>query len=123
MPRITIRRSPGVPDEMIIPLQDALERAVVSILEVEQSEIEQVVLEYGRLDRNVPSIGIDIDTGTGVLDTRLKNKRDILLGIHQHLLHDDELNGGVWIWPVGTYIWLLISGSAFLPISHPEQMR
>ncbi|HEY4486905.1 MAG TPA: hypothetical protein VJB70_04205 [Candidatus Paceibacterota bacterium] len=123
MPLGTVWRDPKlVTDKKALVIRDHLHRAMVTVLKVEPKKVELRVRDIGPLDKNYMPIGIEIDTGTGKERQRLNSRVDIAIRIAA-LLAGSRAIPKEWLGPEGSYVWLRICESVFVPIGHPENTR
>ncbi len=123
MPLATIWRDPKVvSDKQAVALRDVLQFAVQTALEVELDEVEVRVRDIGPLDINYMPIGIEIDTGAGKGNKRVKAKKDLACDIADRVFRSEVLPPE-WIGPEKSYVWMRICESAFVPIGHPDHAR
>lgn len=123
MPLATIWRKPDlVKDEVAIEVRDVLVGAIASTLSVKECEVEVRVRDIGPLDLHVAPLGIEIDTGPGKKRIRIQRKDQIAKAIAARVLaHLPDLYEEVLM--PGSYVWLRISESKFVPIASPEHAR
>ncbi len=123
MPLATIwRDTHRVTDKQVMAIRDVVQLAVQTALGVELDEVEVRVRDVGLLDINYKSIGIEVDTGTGKGGQRVARRKELACEIARRVLSANVLESD-WIGPEGSYVWMRICESSFVPIGHPEQAR
>lgn len=123
MPLATIwRDAHSVTDKQVIAIRDIVQFAVQTALGVELDEVEVRVRDVGPLDINYKPIGIEVDTGTGKGGQRVARRKELACEIARRVLGANVLEPD-WIGPEGSYVWMRICESSFVPIGHPEHAR
>ncbi len=123
MQKVIIRHSPVIEDSECVRLRDKLEQLVSETLDVKPHEVEIQILTYGMYDKNVPMLSIEVHTGTGKRCVRFKQRKELGLKLEEGLRGELSLIPESWRGGVGSYIWLWIGGSSFIPVGFPELAR
>jgi hypothetical protein len=123
MPLATIWRDPrAVTDKQVLAIRVVVQFAVQEVLGVDLNQVEVRVLDIGPLDVNYKPIGIEVDTGTGKGRRRVKQKERLAIEIAERISRTEVLDPA-WLGPEGSYLWVRMCESAFVPIGHPDHTR
>ncbi|MCR4328231.1 MAG: hypothetical protein NUV53_01805 [Patescibacteria group bacterium] len=120
MPLATIWRDRKlVNDKTAVQLRNLVNVAVATACKMKSGDVEVRIRNIGTLDMNAPPFSVEIDTGSGKRNWRIKARDAIAKHVAKEIAESGILPKE-WLGPHGPYVWARVFYSRFVPIGHPE---